>query len=57
VFDPRTFGADAEPVAHFAFQLLAELASDESRNLVRLHRVNALAKDEVANVFALVNAR
>jgi hypothetical protein len=68
VFDPRPFGADVETVPHFAFELRAELAPEESGYVVRLDGMNRrtrqvftdrlwiclLAKDDVSGLLALI---
>ena len=70
VFDPRSFDADVETVAHLAFELRAQLAPEESGDVVRLDGMNRcarqvfidrlqirlLAEDDVSGVFALVHA-
>src|SRR3982750_4564392 len=70
VFDPRPFDADMETVPHFAFELRAELTSEESGDVVRLDRVNRrarqividglqiglFAEDDISRVFALIHA-
>ena len=44
VFDPRPFDADVETVAHFALELRAELAPEESGNVVRLDGMDRRAR-------------
>jgi len=70
VFDPRSFNADVETVAHFTFELRAELAPEERGDVVRLYCMNRrarqvfidrlqirlFAEDDVGGVFALVHA-
>jgi hypothetical protein len=69
VFDPRSFDADVETVAHLAFVLCVQFAARESGYVVRLHgmdrrarqvlidrlQIRLFAKDDVGSVFALVH--
>ncbi len=70
VFDPRAFDADVETVSHFALELGAELASEESGDVVRLDGVNRrtrqifvyglqvglLKEDYIGGILALIHA-
>ena len=40
VFDPCSFDPDVEPIPHLAFVLRIQLATEESRDVVRLHRMD-----------------
>src|SRR3954447_5231259 len=69
MFDPRSFEADMETVAHLAFILRVQLASEECGDVVRLDRmdrgtrqilvngrqVRLFTEDDIGGVFALIH--
>ena len=70
MFDPRSFDADIETIAHLAFKLRGELLPEKRRDVIRLDRMNRgacqipvdglqiglPAENNVGGVFALVHA-